>query len=120
MAITTIMTFKCSDGKEFSDKNQAVKHETDLIYAAEKRYKHYTEVSYSGTKLVRDYPANEHGTWAIYGEDDNPDLGGPHYEPLLEICEGKLNDVVKRAVGLPGFYSWGGGGTIKKVTVSKA
>jgi hypothetical protein len=53
------------------------------------------------------------GTWKITGEDPNCDMGGYHHEPSLGLFEGKLKDVVAHAVNLTGFYSWGGGGSIK-------
>jgi hypothetical protein len=65
-------------------------------------------------RLIKGHFADEHGVWEIYGEDDNPDLGGSHYEPLLETVEGCFGDVVKYAFSLPRFVSWGGGGRIVK------
>ena len=62
---------------------------------------------------------NEEGVWQIYGEDPNCDLAGYHKEPLLETVEGKLTNVIDYAVALKGFWSWGGGGRIEKVTIKK-
>lgn len=70
---------------------------------------------YSGVQLLKKHKLDEYGIWEVKGEDPNCDLGGPHQEPHLEYAEGKLEDVIKRAVYLPGFWSWGYGGAITKV-----
>lgn len=82
-----------------------------------KNYKQYTEVSYSGRKLLERYPLTEKGTWQIFGEDSNCDLGGPHYEPPLGVLQGYLGDVIEYAVELPRFWQWGGGGRIEKIEI---
>lgn len=64
--------------------------------------------TYSGKNLK--YPLSQEGTWRIRGEDSNCDLGGSHYMPELAIVEGKLEDVIRYGVQLPGFWQWGGGG----------
>lgn len=60
------------------------------------------------------YSANEEGIWEVFGEDENCDLGGPHHQPFLGRFEGRFIDVLTHAVALPAFYTWGGGGEIKK------
>ena len=60
------------------------------------------------------YAPDEFGTWRVYGEDPNCDLGGPHHEPDLGTFTGLYKDVVNKAVDLPGFFTWGGGGKIVK------
>jgi len=80
-----------------------------------KHYKQYTEVSYSGRKLLEKHNLNEEGFWQIRGEDANCDLGGSHYMPDLGIVEGRLQDVIEYAVELPRFWTWGGGGDITKI-----
>lgn len=80
-----------------------------------KNYKQYTEVSYSGKTLLSKHSLEEDGLWKILGEDSNPGLGGSHYEPELGIVEGRLDDVIKYAVDLKGFWTWGGGGRIVKI-----
>jgi hypothetical protein len=82
-----------------------------------KQYKQYTEVSYSGRKLLEQHNLNENGLWKIYGEDPNCDLGGAHHEPELGLVEGCLKDVIEYAVELPRFWQWGSGGRIVKVDV---
>lgn len=41
-------------------------------------------------------------------------MGGYHHEPLLGFLEGKLQDVIRKAVSMPGFWTWGWGGRITK------
>ena len=69
--------------------------------------------------LIAGRTLEDYGVWQVFGEDSNPDLGGYHHTPLLATCEGKLGDVIEYAVDLPGFWTWGGGGEIKKICVVK-
>jgi len=71
--------------------------------------------TYYGSKLVREHLLIEEGLWQIYGEDSNCDLGGSHHMPLLDTVRGKLEDVIEYAVSLDCFWTWGGGGEIKKI-----
>lgn len=73
--------------------------------------------TYSGKKLLEQHSLNEVGVWEIRGEDQNCDWGGSHHEPYLATVEGKLSDVIENAVDLPGFWTWGGGGSIKQVRI---
>lgn len=68
--------------------------------------------TYSGKKLLQEHNLSEEGTWEVRGEDPNCDLGGSHHEPFLGIYSGRLEDVIRMAVELPGFWQWGGGGRI--------
>ena len=70
-------------------------------------------------KLSKLYNTDEDGLWAIHGEDPNCDLGGSHIEPHLETVEGRYGDVLDYALSLPGFFGWGAGGSIRKITVKK-
>lgn len=65
-------------------------------------------------RLLENYSANEHGTWKIFGEDQNAELTGPHHEPKLETVTGTYGNVVEYALTLDGFFSWGRGGRIEK------
>lgn len=77
------------------------------------------ERSYSGCALLTTYSRDTYGIWEIRGEDPNCDLGGSHHEPYLGTFEGKLGDIIKKAVTMKRFYTWGGGGNIKKVDITK-
>ena len=70
--------------------------------------------SYLSNSYKPDYDPEEQGTWDVYGEDPNCDLGGQHHQPFLGRYEGRFIDVLAKATSLRGFYTWGGGGTIKK------
>lgn len=76
--------------------------------------------TYGGKKLIKKYSLNEEGLWEVLGEDPNPDWAGTHISPHIGFFEGKLGDVVAQAVDLPGFWQWGSGGEIRKVSVRKA
>jgi hypothetical protein len=79
------------------------------------RVKDY-ERTYSYKSLREKHTLDETGVWKVVGEDPNCDMGGPHHQPFLGYYEGKLEDVIKTAVMLPGFWAWGGGGDITKET----
>jgi hypothetical protein len=81
------------------------------------KYEQYTKVSYSGRELLKKHSLTEVGTWQIYGEDPNCDMGGHHHEPELGVVTGNLKDVIEYAVNLPNFWAWGGGGRIAKIVV---
>ena len=119
MAITKNVTYTCTDGKVFTDPNLADIHERDVQMKAQDRYKTWIRSSYSGKKLLEKHTLSEYGMWRIKGEDPNCDLGGHHYQPDLGTVEGYLEDVIKHAVALPEFYTWGAGGDITKVNVKK-
>lgn len=70
-------------------------------------------------RLLRDHSPNEFGTWKIKGEDPNCDFGGHHHEPELETVTGTYANVVEYALTLSGFFQWGGGGRIEKVSATK-
>lgn len=76
------------------------------------KYTQYTEVSYSGSRLLKKHKLSQVSTWKILGEDLNCDLSGPHHRPDLGIYYGTLEETIKYAVNLKGFWSWGGGGSI--------
>ena len=60
--------------------------------------------TYSGKKLLEKHSLSQEGTWAVYGEDPNYELGGHHHEPLLGYYTGKLVDVIDLAKN---FWSCG-------------
>jgi hypothetical protein len=81
------------------------------------RYHQFTQVSYSGRRLLEKHSLSETGTWRIRGEDPNCDLAGHHHMPDLGVVEGKLDDIIRYAVSLPGFWQWGAGGEISKIEI---
>lgn len=83
-----------------------------------KRYTDYLK-TYNGSKLVKNHSLSESGQWQIYGEDPNCDLGGYHHQPNLGTVEGVLKDVIQYAVELKSFWTWGGGGEIRKINIQK-
>lgn len=64
--------------------------------------------------LILEHTLDEYGVWEVRGEDQNPDLGGSPHTPFLGRFEGILSDIIDYAVELPSFWTWGGGGEIKK------
>lgn len=74
---------------------------------------------YSGKELLKKHSLTDVGVWMVYGEDPNCDYGGSHNQPLLGIYQGKLDDVIHAATNLRGFYTWGSGGSIRKVDIVK-
>lgn len=72
--------------------------------------------TYSGKELLKKHTLGEVGTWRIFGEDSNCDLGGSHHEPDLGYVKGTLKKVIEYAVELPNFWQWGGGGRIEKTS----
>lgn len=60
---------------------------------------------------------HEEGIWEVLGEDPNCDLGGGHIQPSLGFFQGKLRDVLAKAVDMDKFWQWGSGGRIRKIEV---
>ena len=83
------------------------------------RLREQYEKTYNYADLIKKYRLDEDGTWGVEGEDPNCDLGGSHIPPVLGTFTGKLEDVLNHVVTLSGFWTWGGGGTIKKITVTQ-
>ena len=82
-------------------------------------YEQYTQTSYSGKELLKKHSLSDTGLWRIKGEDPNCDFGGHHYQPDLGVVEGTLKDVIEYAVNLKSFWTWGGGGSIEPVKITK-
>ena len=68
--------------------------------------------TYSYQELLKKHSLDDTGIWRIRGEDPNCDFGGHHYQPDLGTYEGRLEDVIRYAVGIPNFWTWGAGGDI--------
>lgn len=61
------------------------------------------------------YSLKEVGIWLVKGEDTScGDWGSLSNEPSIGYFSGTLKDVIKHAVELPNFWSWGGGGSFTK------
>lgn len=58
------------------------------------------------------------GTWNVYGADPNCDFGGTHHNPFLGKFKGKYSDVLRHAVTLRDWSSWGAGGSIELARTS--
>ena len=69
--------------------------------------------------MLKQHTLQTTGIWRVYGEDPNADMGGHHHEPYLATLEGKLENVIRYAVTIPGFFSWGAGGRIEKCEIRK-
>ena len=108
--------YKTSDDKEFTNLIDAEKHEASIN--KDKGFEKYLN-GYSGRRLLSKNNLEDYGIWKISGEDPNCDVSGHHHNPHLETVEGVLKDVVKHALKLKGFYTWGGGGEIEKVKLLK-
>lgn len=80
----------------------------------------YLQETYSGKELLKKHQLDEKGTWEVRGEDPNCDLGGHHHMPVLGRYQGTLNEVIDIAVNSAGFWQWGGGGDIQKISVESA
>jgi len=81
----------------------------------------YTQflTAWSGTQLLKKHTLDEVGVWEVRGEDPNCDFGGSHYNPLIGHFEGQLDDVIRRVVDHPQFWTWGSGGCITKITIQQ-
>jgi hypothetical protein len=119
MTITKTVNYTCSDGKTFTDEKLAENHETEITRKSETRYENWINTSYSGKKLLAKHSLKEVGIWRIRGEDPNCDMGGAHYMTELGTVEGKLEDVIRYAVKIPNFYTWGSGGDILKIEIKR-
>lgn len=108
----TKTTYITEDGKEFSSKLGAEQHERKL-----KGRSHEFLKSYTGQSLLKKHSLDEFGTWQIFGEDPNCDMGGYHHQPRLEVVTGTLKDVIEYGVKLPKFFTWGAGGDFVKLDI---
>lgn len=119
MTVITKTVHLCSDGKEFDSIEAAQAHENSSKKCAEAAYNNWVHTSYSGKKLLEKHSIDDYGMWKILGEDPNCDFGGHHHNPDLGTVEGRLDDVIRYAVSLDRFFTWGSGGDIVKISVKK-
>lgn len=107
------------DGSEFDTIAAAEAHDKKIAVRSATRYEKYIHNTYAGQELLKAHSLTEYGTWRVHGEDPNADLSGPHHEPYIGTYEGTLEQVIRHAVDMPGFWQWGSGGSIKQVTIHK-
>lgn len=98
-------------------KEEVDRYEADKLTQAEKDFRRL-QGTYWFTS-VNKHPLNTYGMWLVRGEDPNCDLGGAHYMPTLGYFEGTLEQVLRKAVTLPGFWQWGGGGDATLISSTK-
>lgn len=66
------------------------------------------------------YEKSEQGIWLVEGEDQsNGGFWDTPQIPRLGYFEGKYGDVLKRAQQWKRWKSWGRGGTITKIEITK-
>lgn len=115
MKVKTV--YIADDGAQFDTELEAAKYEQSMANKDQIAADKYLNNSYYGQRLAKKHSRSESGTWQIYGEDPNCDFGGHHHTPYLGTVNGTMYDAVKYAVSLPQFYTWGGGGELKKIDV---
>lgn len=108
--------WKTQDGKIFDTPEVAEAHELREQAKVVDPYQDYCD-TYFGRKLFAEYKPDEVGIWEVRGEDPNCDFGGSHHNPYLFTAQGRLEDVVKKAVVHKDFWQWGSGGKIRKIEV---
>ena len=59
-----------------------------------------TKFYFSATNL----PESGGSVWKIYGEDPNPDLGGPHHNPYLGVFEGSAKEAMPTLLTCPDSF----------------
>ena len=65
--------------------------------------------SWSGQRVLKTSSLDTVGYWKIKAADTNCDWGGAHYQADLGVVYGKLEDVIRYAILIPSFWSWGPG-----------
>ena len=114
--MTIKQLFQTDDGVIHNSESEAFEHAKTLLNKDEAAFKDFCS-SYSGKRILEEYSLAEQGIWEIRGEDPNCDFGGYHHQPYLETVNCTLEKAIKYAVTLDRFFTWGAGGTIKKVKV---
>lgn len=70
--------------------------------------------------LLALHSLSENGLWLVFGEPASPDTQASAREGLyLGLLAGPLEEVIRYAVTMRGFYQWGNGGTIQKAAITK-
>ena len=110
--------YQTDDGTIFADKEAALDYETKQAYGDEVNEDALKWLrSNAGENLLKKHSLDDVGLWKVEGEDRNCDLAGPRDIPHLFNARGRLRDVVNKAVNTKGFYGWGAGGRITKMSV---
>ena len=110
--------FIAEDGREFDNEDSCLDYENSLKNTVEYRVNEWLK-SHTGRRISDSHSLSDYGFWRVLGEDGNADFHGGRKIPYLGTFEGTLKSVIKHAVQLPRFYSWGSGGTIEKIEVIK-
>lgn len=106
--------YQSNDGKTYDTEIEALR--ADEAFRAKSDHVFHYSRTWNGQRLLEKHDLSEYGTWRVYGEDPNCDMGGHHHEPDLGYFEGTLEQVINKAYTLPGWMTWGGGGRIVRKT----
>lgn len=82
------------------------------------KFNKYLE-TWNGKRLLEQYSLDTEGIWQVNGEDPNCDFSGHHYQPDMGVCTGKLVDVIREYVEYSNFWTWGGGGSFRLISIKK-
>lgn len=110
--------FQTEDGVVHNSESEAKEYVNKLIGKDKLDFKNFCN-GYSGRSLLKNHSLEEYGVWEIRGEDPNCDFGGYHHEPYLDTVECTLEKAIKYAITLDRWFTWGSGGSIKKVETKK-
>lgn len=64
--------------------------------------------SYCVQEILKKYDINHMGLWEIKAADQNPDLGGFHYQESLGVFKGTLKQIIEKSSKMAACYGWGG------------
>jgi len=109
--------WQSDDGLFTGTEAEVKRYETKHLSNEEKEFRRLQNTYWYTS--VNKHPLNTYGVWLVRGEDPNCDMGGPHYMPTLGYFEGTLEQVLRKAVMLPNFWQWGGGGDATLVNTLK-
>ena len=110
--------FISEDCKEFDNEDSCLDYENSLKNTVEYRVNEWLK-SHTGRRILDSYSLSDYGVWRVLGEDGLGEFWGSCRTPYLGTFEGTLKSVIKHAVQLPRFYTWGNGGAIEKIEVIK-
>ena len=109
--------WQSDDGKKIGTEQEVDAYEKDTLTLAERNFQRVKQTYWFRNQCK--HPLSTYGTWHVRGEDSNCDMGGAHYMPSLGYFEGTLEQVLRLAVMLPGFWQWGSGGDVTLVSTVK-